>query len=750
MENTDIPIPGIDSDDERVALEAIVQDLVAADKDQIKYLRGIYKKHDLFWHGIQKVVQDDISRDWVTPQGFLNSHQNLELDENGIEDRPINIYRAHGESIIAALSTGLPYVRFFPDDADNSADLNTAKASSKIAELVQRQNEAEILFIYALFLMYNQGVVFAYTYHDEDEKYGVITKQVQNGLKTEQIEQPTCPLCQYPFPEETIPDEMGNLTCESCGQSIPQDEIVPQTLELQTPNMEEVQEPKAQEKIELFGPLNVRVPTFCRKLRDVPYLCLEIEQHVSLLREIYPDFFERIETKNSGELYERWARENSEFQSKDVLTVRKFWLRPYSLNIYGTGQDKKEIIEALKIKYDKGVCVTFIEDMLVDAYDDDLDARWTATESPLDTKIHADPLGAPILPVQEIRTEFVELIVETVEQGIPHTFADPDVLDFDAYKENQNGVGMVHPAKARAGANLGNYFFTLHTATLSAETKEFVASLDADAQFVGGAFPSVFGGMLKGGSQTAAEYEMSRNQALQRLSTSWKVINSWWARVMEKCVRSYIEHVQGDEKIVKTSGDSYINSWIRSSELKGKIGGASSETSEQFPVSWVQKRAMLLELMGMNNPFIMMALQDVENANKANQLLMPDLKAPGTDDRDKQLAEIAELLTGQPYEEPVIDPMTGLPGFDPETGAEIPPKLMPSVEIDPEVDNHDVHIQVCKAWAVSISGRAAKVENPEGYANVIAHMMMHDEFLTMTAPPVPVPGAESAETQPVQ
>jgi len=56
---------------------------------------------------------------------------------------------------------------------------------------------------------------------------------------------------------------------------------------------------------------------------------------------------------------------------------------------------------------------------------------------------------------------------------------------------------------------------------------------------------------------------------------------------------------------------------------------------------------------------------------------------------------------------------------------------LPSVEIEPDVDNHPIHIRMCKAWLVSEAGRLAKIENPDGYKNVLLHLKAHQEYEAM-------------------
>ena len=54
-----------------------------------------------------------------------------------------------------------------------------------------------------------------------------------------------------------------------------------------------------------------------------------------------------------------------------------------------------------------------------------------------------------------------------------------------------------------------------------------------------------------------------------------------------------------------------------------------------------------------------------------------------------------------------------------------PSQELPSVEVDPDVDNHEIEAAICRSWLISEAGRLAKVENPNGYKNVLLHMKAH-------------------------
>jgi hypothetical protein len=59
------------------------------------------------------------------------------------------------------------------------------------------------------------------------------------------------------------------------------------------------------------------------------------------------------------------------------------------------------------------------------------------------------------------------------------------------------------------------------------------------------------------------------------------------------------------------------------------------------------------------------------------------------------------------------------------------PQEVPSVEVDPDLDNHMIGSEIDRNWLIGDAGRLAKIENPQGYKNVLLHYKMHKQFLAM-------------------
>jgi hypothetical protein len=433
-----------------------------------------------------------------------------------------------------------------------------------------------------------------------------------------------------------------------------------------------------------------------------------------------------ITEEHDLEKYDRWARVSTDYQGElpqGLVTLRRVWLRPWTYNRFK--KNDPETYEYLKAVYPEGAKVTLINDKIAKCEPEILDDHWTFTQSPLSSHIHAEPIGAPLAPIQELRNELVVLKLQTIEYGIPETFADPSIFDFEKYEEHKASPGAIYPVKqANAGQPLESSFVTLKTATYPKEATDFQKELDADGQFVTGAFPSIYGGSMPSASKTAAEYQMSRNQALQRLQTTWKVVSRFWAKMMDKSVRSFVANMTQDERFTVKKGKSYINVYIRQSELKGRVGQAEPEIANTFPLSWMQKRDVLLELMQLNNEFINEALFHPENTGLLSQYMgFKDFYIPGDDDRTKQLLEIQALLETEPMEIPPAAPTMENP--------EPQPILQSTIPVDPEMDKHQIEYETCTAWMVSEVGLDAKETNPAGYANVRAHASEHLYFWQM-------------------
>lgn len=724
------------------SLKDIVKSCEREDLEVRKSMIRQWKKNEEFWHGVQYLFWSEQQDSWRSPLDINWEEDNDDVQEQlgSFSDKVVDIFSAHGTAIIAALSSQIPSLRFIPDDADEPSDLTTARTYSKIADLIQRHNKAKLLFLRALFFLSLQGLVASYRYKDADLKYGSYKVPVY-GKKEQESSKFTCPNCDYesdtdwtqssrdqntgaqqPFEYDPSPSSFSSSSSSSSSSPSsspsPTQGSCPQCNEVDKPKEKKTKEevpvilreedyPKSRVKLDIFGPLNFKVPYYARNQDECTYFILFCDIGKDVAKSLYPDFAEEIEQERIEDL-SRFSRSgyvteyDPEIEQRHLVTVKKIWLRPAAF--YRENDEDKR--DKLLKKFPDGAKVILIgkKPIYISSEPEKLDDRWTVGQAGLSTLIHSDPILRPLVQIQEMRNQLVNLIMETISHGIPSDWADPEVVDFDRYGKFEAVPGYIYKAKPRKpGEPLGNSFYTSSRATLSREVAMFLKQLDTDAQFCVGSFPSIYGGPSEGKSRTFAEYAASRQMALQRLQVTWTLLLEWWTKTIAGAVDLYKDCVVEDERFVKFVDGNYINTWIKQSELQGKVGGVEAEGSEAFPVSLGQIEGKLMKLMELNNDYVNSALYNPENARMLqDSFALTGLKIPGESQRCKQAGEIQKLLKSAP-----VSPVQS------------------TVPIDPDVDDHAVHIATSIAFLVDPIGLEAKLSNPAGYANNLAHIHEH-------------------------
>lgn len=652
------------SEEVKKALFQILRDAREEDKQvRWEYFR-VWKRLEYYWNNILDIFYDNNTKDWRVP--------NWEEMEDEIPPRLINIYRPHGEAIVAALSVAIPGVVYHPDDADSPDDLEAAKAYRAITELLALHNDAPMLFIRALVILFNQGTIFGYNYYHTDPKFGTIERPKIQNVDVSTFNA-TCPTCGEPLDAGAAGNHQPSYNCSECGNVGPASinegvESLPQIVGFDKTSKGSVCQ-------DIWSGLNVKVPAYATKQEDCGYLLLEFAQSVGMLRYIFKDVTKesgkKIESKQYDPAWETFSKLPIQYLGQvpdSTANVSCIWVRPY--HYYNLDDDT--IVAELEQSFPDGCYAIFVNDEFMEAYPEKMDEHWTISKNPLGQFIYGRPLGENLATVQDIRAQLVEIELQTAEYGIPETFVDGRVLDFQKYGEGRAKPGMMTQVKAAPGGKgIGEAFFTTKSAVLSQEIDPLRQHIDQDAQFVSGSFPSIYGGISQGGSKTAAEYSQSKAMALQRIGTVWKIVCNFWSSFQSRSSVEYAENLkeQGrDEKFTKKNGQSFVNVWIRSTSLSGKVGRVEPEASEQLPVSWSQKKDSLMMLVQAGIPEILQVLLHPNNAELMKEAIgIRDLYIPGEEDRIRQLKEFVVLSQGIP------------------------------LPTNPMVDNDEVHIEVLQS-----------------------------------------------------
>ncbi len=700
------------TDEEKDALKYIRDEAPRPDEQTRLRMTPIWQMYENYWRGLQDVIWSEENQAFVSAAGVLKRAG--ELEDTYIGSKIVNIYRSRGESIAAAVATGTPTVKFFPEDADDPRDLTTAKAYSTASEYIADDNDSKLLHLRAIYTRWNQPFVAYYNTYVYDEKYGSIEKREYSSVE-QQMSEAYCPSC-----GEELPVQTPNAICPDCGV-----EAVTSQYSQSVPTVSKITKiPKGREVVEVYGPRHVKVPYNVKSIDQCGYLILETEQNWAQLASLFPQL-EGIITSGtnpqgmSADVARRDRRAlEGMVPDEDQCTLERCWFRPWEFLLIAD----EGVRASLRSKFPNGVQATWVDDNFVEAFDEAMDDHWTLVPDPFAEHIHGDPLGKVMIPIQDMTNDTVQLTIETILFGIPDRYADPQTLDFKKYKNSEKSPGQVFPAKRPPGMGLDAGFFDGKPATLGDNVEIFRQALNQYGQEVTGDYPGIHGGPLpKGSSRTADEYRQMKQGALQRLSIIWLLINVAWSEVMKKAVNELRLHMvfQGEDvKFVREVGKGFTNVWIKLSDIdEGKVGRARPESAETFPLSTEQQRGALLELIQTGIPEAFQWLFLPENIGEMSRVLigLNRFKIPGEDDRDYQLWEIHNLLNGMP------------------------------AEVNPDLDNHQVHIAIGRAWAASDDGRKTQELNPQGYQMVMEHMQQHmiilESMMAQQGPPAQGPPA---------
>lgn len=680
------------------------------------------KQLELYWHGFQFIFWDERVQDFRVPTHDVMEQISSREETKFIYDYVVNIFKAHGLSIIAALSAEIPGVSLSPVDADNPRDVQAAQKAEQIGKIIQKYNKSKLIFYHALFTLFTNHFVAAYNCYETDEKYG--TLEVPEYGEEKEPDTWNCPECEFSSQQEL-------LNCPDCSSPLEKEEGEDILVET---GKKEVN--RGMELLKIKGALNVKIPTYASDQSACGYLVDYSDQHFAFLRTEFPWKREEI-SLNATDNFERIARMPSigrlysDTYLQSLLTFKRVWIRPW---MYDTLEldDADELREA----YPKGCYFSVIDGVQypIEIREERLDDHWSITKGDLSRAIHGDPLGKPLLPLQDLENMVANLLTESLEHSVPSTWADPEVIDFDKYSKQEVAPGALYPIKNSVNPNrrLDDYFYTLKTSTLPKEGVDFDRIVETKGQFVVGAFPSIFGGPQTEGSKTLGEYQESRNYALQRLSIPYQLLMFWWADVLYKGIKDYIANMIVDEKYTEKSGDGRFSSVIllKDDFTRGRFEQLLPESAIDLPTSFSQKRTNIQQMVQLNSDLINQFLFSPENRRVTLKFLgIEELSDLDSNQSYKQLIEIEELLKSGP----VPDEQTG--------------QIIPTIPIEPDIDDDEIHLRVIRTFVCSPSGQEMKKLNPDGYENLLLHGRAHKLNLQMNMMQPPGPPNSQGEQE---
>lgn len=712
-------------------LEAALLDLIKQAEREDSIARRAHFRDWLeaeeYWNGHHHSTWNEQLNSYRTPMQWAIEN-NKNKDDIPRYQYVTNIYRRNGLAVIAAISQKLPKVRFEPKSANSERDIATGKAASDVADLIERNNNLDLMAIREAYLLWTQGVFFAYVRYKLDKQFGTMQVPILESVPVKvSDEHYQCDQCGAETPASGESDDglMGQegTACQSCGAPLDAGNYQPAEMAngVAVTGMKDY--PRGQEVVTIYGAMNVKVSPRATEQRDTGYLILEQELSKGAIRATHPDKADAIGKEGGGaeDDMERIGREQAATSTasssgsfaglKSYLTYKQAWLRPWMFwNI-----DDDELRQLVIENYPDGAFLAIEGDNVLYSCSEDLDDKWEMCVPMPGEGAYRDGAGRDTLSVNKRLNDAHNITAEHIEfASAPPIFVDSRFINMAAMAKRRMQPGNFFPVHVQAGARADTPLDKLmYQPQLRVDSNiyQYGKDLIELGQIMSSAMPSIFGGSVQD-VKTAAGYSMAREQSLGLLNLFWRTVKQFHARVMLKGVECFRKNRTQDEEItVFGESSQYTSKFIRLGDLKGNIT-AHPDADEDFPMSWTEIRSNVMQLIQVAPEKAQEILFHPANSPMLTRIFgNAELILPAADDRDKQYREIDLLVQSQPVTS--IDPMTGQQ------------TQQTSIMPDALVDDHSVHILTCKEWAVSDSGITAKQENPMGYANVMLHVAAH-------------------------
>ncbi len=559
------------------------------------------------------------------------------------------------------------------------------------------------------------------------------------------------------LPEPSLQATPAGVTCPGCGVPLTDEHFQP-AQQAQVPVISGYKEvPQGFEKMSVYGLLNLKVPPYIQSFDQAGYIQLVEDVNQGAIRAAYFGMHRKIGPATAGtggdsyssvsasesDTYERVGRMRlhdaqspySGLRSAPVttyITYKRVWMRRW----YFMAHENPTMREKLWNMFPDGCYVAFAGDQFLEARSEDLDDHWTFCAAMPSYGIYSQSIGASTLPLQKQINDAANIVAEHIDFGTaPPVFFDADFISGDALRAQKMRPATFMPVHRARGGAQRSLSELMHQPTIKIDSNiyNYGSSLIELVQIVSGALPSLFGGPLRG-NETASAYSQSRDQALGKLQLFWAVVKQHHADTMRLGVECFKRNRTGDaEAVILGKSNDFTSKYIRLADLQGNIR-AEPEADEDFPQTWAEIRQNLVEMM-QSNPAIAQQLW-MEPANLAlfkKFLGTPAVTFSAESNREMQFREIDELVQTAPTPQPAVGP-DGQPQIDPQTGQPQIASFASSIPPNVHGEDHTAHIKTIMEWvADSDGGILAQKMNPDGFANVMAHLLEHKQAMAQLA-----------------
>jgi hypothetical protein len=613
-----------------------------------------------------------------------------------------NTYQGFGESFMAIVTQSTPSLRFEPEDPEDAADIETAKAAEPMRRLIQHENDPIKLMTKAAYIAWTDGRIHGWTRWEVDKRTGV-PREMQSIEGSMEVKVPVIyeEVCEYPYLQYSTEYHVST----------------------------------------------VRDKVKKRAFKD-------------------PDYYKKIKGGSHGngqDVYERTARisvkQGISMRSaggdaySSLVTTQRTWIRP---TVFLEDEVDEKYRDQLIALFPKGLYVEVDNGTYTGSRDATMDDEWTVENIMEGDGSFRNAKGTCLVSVQERTNDVINITQDVYEKTQPASHWDDKLFDLDGMKRQRSMPGArygINQGELPAGDQVSGHVFFEPAAQVSPDMLQYLKELMTDIpEFLTGISAILFGSDSSG-DKSGKALSIQQAAAMGRIGLPFRVMKRFYAHMMEQAIRcgarnrkeDYVAGIPDQNGNIETVA-------VRVGDLNGNMRCFPSK-DENYPESWTAKRATYMTLLqeGNTDPTMKAILANPENQNLAKRLIgLDELTIPDAASWDKQMTEIA-LMLQVPAKPPSIAQVPN--PLQPQTIETIPVPPQSTLPIDKDYDNHMAEFLTVTIWVNSKKGQDAKAQKKPGFDNIRLHGLLHKaEIMKAMAaqaaaaqpPPPPQPGGATA------
>ncbi len=670
---------------------------------------------------------------------WYNTNHAQDSDDTDLYKFCSNFYQMLATAFVAALCPQIPKSAWVPEDADDLADVTTAKAAQTLIDIIERQNKQKTQLKQKLFYLFTCGAYFVHTRFVRDTSIGTHTEPIWDMQEMSVLpDRYHCFNCGTDNPASSMAVQISK-TCQKCGHPLGDESFYPATPPVMMPvQTGQVEVANGMVRRTVYSPMEIDCDPAAMgddPLSLTPILNMEVEVHVAALRRSYPVMKDMISAGATSPMspngsIDRIARQQVYSQTGTYSTMlqdqrptlSRTWIQEWAFDL----DDDPGFGDRMRAIFPKGCLLVNVGTLFLEARPAELTAEWTWAGTHVGLGIYPPSIGDVVVPFQKRFNDVANIIHEYMDRcSAGMTLANTDVIDTRSINGKPLLPGVLNPIKFKRtapGQNFGDAIFQFKF-TMEAEAFTYPDKLLYLGQMFAGVPPQVYGGAGDEHIETFGGQQQQMNAALGKLNIYWENLRDESAQSDELAVKCAADNMTEDMKnAVSSKGSEFRNDYVRLDDIRGQVR-ANPDTDQGFPITAAELRQRWMDIFNAaeKNQAAQKLLDVPANQVQAMTALgLPGAVIPGAAMWSKVTQVLEQLQRARPI--PQVDPKTRAQAINPQTGQ---PMWNPSVSPD-KTDDFDEARKIIKEYLTE--NWDLKQKKPQGWQNMLLY---YDAVISM-------------------